>query len=190
MGILLDLVMFLIQITFNLIIDIIWLRILLRFFCAYQGNVIYRAINSITNFVLYPIEKLIYGKYLPITQYDWLGFAVLVVIELTKFIVIGLAILKTIMPLNYLVIFIMADLIIRPCNILFYLILIRVVVSWVNPTLQNPAIELIKTVTNPLWRLGHKIIPNISGFDFAPIILVVILKIITLFINSLLPIHL
>ena len=83
--------------------------------------------------------------------------------------------------------YVLADLIIQPCNLLFYAILIRVIMSYVNPKWQHPATDFLRIITEPLLILGRKIIPDISGFDFSPIIMMIILKIITLFIGASLP---
>ncbi len=86
-----------------------------------------------------------------------------------------------------MMLYLVADLIIQPCNILFYAILIRAIMSFVNPTWQHPLAYFLYQLTEPLLILGRRIIPNISGFDFSPLIIMVILKVITLFIESNLP---
>lgn len=181
---------FLIQIAFNIIIYVLWIRIILRFLKVSLANPINSNINDITNYIFHPIEKLIFGKPLPIQQYDWVAIIGLIVIEIIKLIILSLLLLKILLPLTALLIFLLADLIIRFCDILFYFILLHLIISWVAPNWQHPVNDLIKVITTPLLRLGHKIVPNISGFDFAPFIIMIILKIITLAINSMLPLHL
>ena len=62
--------------------------------------------------------------------------------------------------------------------------------SWINPRWQHPLADLLRLVTEPLLRLGRRIIPDISGFDFSPYVMLIMLKVITLFISESLPMHL
>ena len=114
----------------------------------------------------------------------------LVIIELLKFIAIGSLFLGVMMPWGFLPLFTLADLIVQPCNLLFYAIIIRVILSWTNPFLQNPVADIVRLITEPVLRLGRQIIPIISGFDFSPFIIMIVLKVITLFISASLPFNL
>ena len=89
--------------------------------------------------------------------------------------------------MGILLAYLLADLIIQPCDMLFFAILIRVIMSFVDPNWQGPIADCLRIVTEPLLKLGRKIVPNISGFDFSPFIILMILKVITLFINANLP---
>ncbi len=87
----------------------------------------------------------------------------------------------------YIVLYVVADLIIQPCNLLFYAILIRVIMSYVNPYWQHPLNDFLRIVTEPLLSRGRRLIPIMANIDFSPFIIMLILKVITLFISASLP---
>ncbi len=180
---------FLFTLFFSLISFILWMRIALRYFRVSTLHPVSQGINRLANPIVGPLTPLFAGNKKRLSRYDWPCFCILVLVELLKFIVIG-AFLGAMLPWNYVLLYTFADLIIQPCNLLFYAIIIRVIMSWINPNWQHPIADVLRLVTEPLYRLGRQIIPDISGFDFAPFVILVILKVITLFISASLPLHL
>jgi len=178
---------FLASLFFSLIIYAFWIRIALRYFRVSSLTSFSQLIYTITSPIINPINKLCRLKYTPGQKYDWTAFAVLLVIEIIKIICLSLLAFHQVIPVLAIVIYVLADLIIQPCNILFYAILIRVIMSYTNPGLQNPILDFLRILTEPLLRLGRRIVPDISGFDFSPFIMMIILKVITLFISASLP---
>ncbi|KTC77046.1 YggT family protein [Legionella brunensis] len=178
---------FLVELFFNLILFVLWLRIALRYFRISALHPASQLIYRLTNPIVHPIERLIYSENTPLKQYDWVSFALIIVIEIIKYLIIGLIFHGLLLPVSYLLLFAFTDLIVQVCNLLFYLILIRVVMSWVNPTWQHPFLDIMKLITEPLLEIGRRIVPDISGFDFSPFIILVILKVITLFMEASLP---
>lgn len=178
---------FLTSLIFGLVIFTLWIRIALRYLRISALSPFGRLIHSFTDPMIRPIQLLLKKGYQPGQRYDWMAFVVLVVIELLKIICLSLLKFHAIIPVLYLVLYVIADLIIQPCDLLFYAILIRVIMSYVNPGWQHPIADFLRLLTQPLLILGRKIVPDISGFDFSPFIILIILKIITLFISASLP---
>ena len=182
---------FLATLFFSLILFVLWLRIILRYFRVSALHPIGLTVYSYTNPILMPIENLFRRGKNARPRYDWICLAFIIVIEFVKFSILGLLTYKIVIPFIYLAILVLADLIVQPCNLLFYALIIRVVLSWVNPQWQqHPAASILIMVTQPLIRFGHKIVPDISGFDFSPFIMMIILKVITLFISASVPVPL
>ncbi|PJD96920.1 MAG: YggT family protein [Legionella sp.] len=179
---------FLLSLFFNLALFVLWIRIALRYLRLGSLTTFGRLITTLTNPLITPLSKLMHYKGLAKQRYDWPAVMVLICIEFIKVFLLSALILKTPLPFLWSCIFVMADLIIQPCNLLFYALLIRMVMSFVNPYWQHPFADFLKALTNPLLIVGKKIIPDISGFDFSPWIIMIILKIITLFIHASLPI--
>lgn len=182
---------FLIALIFSLILFILWLRMILRYFRVSSlhpvSQVVYRATNPVMGF----IEKHVYPKSSRLPRYDWVCLAFIVIMECIKFLLIGWVVYHATMPFGWLLLFVAADIIVQPCNLLFYALLIRVILSWVNPHWsRHPAADILILITNPLIRVGQRIIPNISGFDFGPFIMMILLKVITLFISASMPLAL
>jgi YggT family protein len=55
-------------------------------------------------------------------------------------------------------------------NFFFWAILIQVILSWVAPQSQNPAVALIYQITDPIMAPARKLVPPMGGMDFSPII--------------------
>lgn len=179
---------YLIDLLFNLLVFILWLRIALRYFRISTLHPMGQLIYHFTDPLVRPIERFIQIKNPALRRYDLIAFAEIILLEVLKYALIGLLLgsaLYTRLP--HIFLFAFADLIIQVCNLLFLMVLIRVIMSWVNPSWHHPALDIIKLITDPLLRWGNSIVPNISGFDFSPLIILVILKIITLFISANLP---
>jgi YggT family protein len=181
---------FLVTLFFSLVLFVLWLKMILRYFRVSSLHPFHQMILRLTNPIFSVVEKKMYaGKRIP--RYDWPCLIVIILVELVKFLLLGWLVYKTTLPVIYLILFVAADLIVQPCNLLFYALLIRIILSWVNPQWQShPAADILKLITNPLLILGRKIVSNTSGFDFGPFIVLIILKIISLFISASMPLHL
>lgn len=178
---------FLISIFFGLIIFSLWLRIFFRYVRISPLNQFCQLVHTVTNPLVNPVMRLLKLKYKPGQKYDWVAFGVLCFVELVKIICLSLLIYHAIIPFAYLLLYLAADLIIQPCDLLFYAILIRVIMSYVNPGWRHPIADFLRMSTEPLLRTGRRLVPDISGFDFSPFVIMIILKVITLFIGNSLP---
>lgn len=181
---------FLFSTFFSFVIFGLWLRIALRYFKVSSLNPLSQMIYSMTNPIVNPVNEILKLKHQPQIRYDYVAFGVLVAVEFIKIICLSLLVFHTIVPIGIIIIYVLADLIIQPCDLMFYAILIRVVMSYANPGWQHPLADILRTLTEPLYNLGRRIVPNISGFDFAPIVISIILKMISLFITYSLPLRL
>ncbi|STX29658.1 Integral membrane protein YggT, involved in response to extracytoplasmic stress (osmotic shock) [Legionella beliardensis] len=182
---------FLITIFFNLIIFVLWLRIIMRYYRVSPLHPMGQAIYRLTDRIVLPIEAMVYSNKRRPHRFDYISFSYIIIVEIIKFILLGLIAYRVVLPLIYLLLFVIGDLVIQLGDLLFYALLIRIILSWANPQWQaHPAAMIINLITDPLIRIGHRIVPNISGFDFAPFIVMIILKVITLFISASLPLHL
>ncbi|MGM9452223.1 YggT family protein [Legionella bozemanae] len=179
--------LFIVSLFFSLIIFSLWLRIALRYLRVSALHPVGQLIHKITNPLVNPIQLISKQPYKPGQKYDIPAIITLVLVELLKIICFSLLILNGLIPIVFIFIYIVADLIIQPCDILFFAILIRVVMSFINPEWQGPIADFLRLLTEPLLKLGRKIVPDISGFDFSPFIIMILLKIITLFISANLP---
>jgi YggT family protein len=182
---------FLFSLFFSLIIFILWVRLALRYFRISSLHPLSQVINRLTEPVVYPFTKMLAftSKINYLRRYDWACFVVLCLVEIIKFITLGWFLLGVMLPWFTILIYTLADLIVQPCDLLFYAILIRVIMSWINPRWQHPIADLLRIVTDPLLRAIGRFVPVISGLDFSPFIALILLKVITIFINASLPLH-
>ncbi|CDZ77672.1 YGGT family protein [Legionella massiliensis] len=181
---------FLVSMFFSLLFLLLWARMFLRYYKISPLHSVSQSVNSLTDAFVKPISDKLPTKSTQPSRYDWACLTVIVIAEIIKYLLIGFILYKTLMPLGYLFLFVITDLVSQPCNLLFYLILIRVIMSWVKPDWKHPAEEVIRTITDPVLALGRSILPEISGFDFSPLLVLIILKAITLFMSASLPVRL
>lgn len=181
---------FLYTLLFSLLAFVLWIRIALRYFHVSNLHPVSQAINTLTNPIVTPFSRLFSSAKSRISRYDWASFCTLVVIEIIKFVAMGALFLIKMLPWEILSLYVVADLIVQPCNLLFYAIIVRLIMGWVNPNWHHPFADILRLVTEPLFQLGRRLIPNVSGFDFSPFIVMIILKVITLYIGASLPGHL
>jgi YggT family protein len=181
---------FLFSLVFSLISFTLWLRFAMRYLNISALHPINQVILKLTNPLVLPITKLTAKKNTRRKRVDWPCFITLVIFEVIKFLLIGFVFFTSMLPLNLLIIYPMVDLIVQPLNLLFYAIFIRVIMSWINPAWRNPLGDLLIMVTEPVLGFVRKYIPPFSGLDFSPFIVLIIIKVITLFASASLPFHL
>ena len=156
--------LFLISILFDIAIYGLILRLSLQFSRVSMHNPVSQAVAKLTNFAVLPLRKI-----LPTSRViDTASLTLLTGVLFLKMLILPLFYTSTILPIVYLILFTLIGLIIYPCKFFFFAILIRVVLSWISPGFNNPVVQALYPITEPLLRVGRKIIPDISGFDFSP----------------------
>src|SRR3989338_8234352 len=67
-------------------------------------------------------------------------------------------------------------------DIFWWLIIIRALLSWVSPDPNNPIVQFIERVTEPLLRPFRQLIPVYKvGFDLSPLLAILMLYFIKVF---------
>lgn len=178
---------FLYSLVFSLVVFFLWARIALRYFKISRLQPISHTIYQLTDPVVLPVSKLLGFNRTHSTPYDWGAFVVLIFVEFCKYCLAGLLFAGTLLPVAYVFLATVADLIIQPCNLLFYAIIIQVVMSWINPGWRHPVAEVLYAITEPLLRLGRRVVPVVSGIDFSPLVVIIVLKIVTIFVEGYMP---
>ncbi|MBV1869556.1 MAG: YggT family protein, partial [Gammaproteobacteria bacterium] len=69
-------------------------------------------------------------------------------------------------------------------NFFFWAILIQVVLSWVAPQSNNPAVALIHQITEPIMAPARKLVPPMGGMDFSPIITFMLIQLMKILVVS------
>jgi YggT family protein len=63
-------------------------------------------------------------------------------------------------------------------NIYTFVIAAAVLISWVNADPFNPVVKVIRSLTEPVFDLFRKVVPNRlyrTGFDFTPVVVLLFL---------------
>ncbi|MBI3774026.1 MAG: YggT family protein [Gammaproteobacteria bacterium] len=162
---------FLINTVFGLYILIVMLRFLLQLVRGDFYNPVSQFLVKATSPVLVPLRSVIPGLF----GIDFASVVLLLVLQVTQIVLVGLIKGYAFQPLGLLVMSI-AELASLTLNIFFFSILIQVILSWVNPGTYNPVTSLLYGLNEPLLRPARRLIPPVSGFDFSPLVVGVVLK--------------
>lgn len=175
---LIQIIFFLIQIFFDLCILAGWLRIIFQWIQIDLQMPLSQFIFKITQ---PPIQWL--RPILPAAiRNEWIILFWLIVLAMTKLLLINLLIwphLPNPLSLSFAV---FADLANQLINIFFFAIILRVIFSWFSPQSYGAMIVLLYKITEPLLGSVRRFIPTIGGFDFSPLIVLILLKMITILI--------
>ncbi len=155
---------------------IVVVRVLISWVNPDPYNPIVRFLCQVTDPVLYRVRQTIP---LPMTGIDFSPIIVLIIITFFDSFV-----MKTIRDLtlginvsilaNLVYAFVMAihDIL----RIYMLILIVRAVISWVNPDPYNPIVRFLYEVTEPvLYRVRRAIPMPVTGIDFSPMIVIIII---------------
>ena len=66
-----------------------------------------------------------------------------------------------------------------------YIVLASVLITWFPLSQENPLVQALETFTEPLLKPIRKLMPDIGGMDFSPIVLLLLLNFLADFTGSL-----
>jgi len=164
---------FLVSLIFNLYIWIVILRILLQWVRADYYNPLSQLSLKLTDKPLRPLKKLIPM----IKNIDVAAIVFLAIVVLIKWILIGL-IFSYRPTLAGAVFLLVGDILHQLCNLYFYMLIIVVLASWFMQSHHNPIIAGLQQLTEPVLSRVRRVIPPVSGFDFSPIVVIIVIKLI------------
>jgi YggT family protein len=166
-----------VEVVFGLYILAVLLRFLFQLSRADFYNPISQFLVAFTNPFLIPLRRIIPG----LMGIDLASLVLLLALQLLEVYVLtwlnGLS--AAMLPL---VLASVISLVRLTINVYFYAILIRVILSWFMPygMRQNPAGDLLVSLTEPLMRPARRLIPAVGGLDLSPIVVLVGLQLLQL----------
>lgn len=178
---------FLISNLFSMVLFVLWARFFIRYFAIGTFHPFSQTIYTLTAPVVAPIQRNITRDMGGRSRYDFACLMLIIIGELLKLTAINLLFLNSTLAFNNILIYAIVDMIVAPCNILFYAVILRAVMSWINPSLQNPLANLLFMVTEPLLRTIRKVVPTLGMVDLSPIVAMLLLKSIEIFLSGLFP---
>ena len=63
-------------------------------------------------------------------------------------------------------------------TILYVAIIVRSLMSWFNPSAENPLVRLVYEITEPILAPLRRIVPRIGMIDITPIVAIILLQLI------------
>ena len=160
----------LIEFIFGILVGLVVLRVLLQLVRANFHNPIIQFLYKATNPVMMPLRKVIPAwRRLDIAGVV-LAWVLLVIKRVLIFAMVG------VMPtLAGLVVIAFADLISFVLMMMLILIIVRVILSFVGSDNYHPVIPLVIQLTEPVLKPLRKRMPALGGFDFSPMIVLLVI---------------
>lgn len=176
-----DILITILLIASTFYLTIVLLRFLLQLARADFYNPITQFAVKATNPLLRPLRRFIPGW----GGIDGAALVLAVIIQAITFFLILIALNGSIPAINPLTllswsILNVLDLIVK---IYFWSVIAVVVVSWIAPQSNHPAIQLVAQITEPVMRPVRSVMPSLGGLDLSPIIVFLILNVISVVID-------
>ena len=176
-----DILITILLIASTFYLTVVLLRFLLQLARADFYNPISQFAVKATNPLLRPLRRFIPGW----GGIDGAALVLAVIIQAITFFLILVALNSGIPAINPLTllswsILNVLDLIVK---IYFWSVIAVVVVSWIAPQSNHPAIQLVAQITEPVMRPVRNVMPSLGGLDLSPIIVFLILNVISVVID-------
>jgi YggT family protein len=172
---------YLIYVFFSLYLLAMLLRFLLQAVRADFYNPISQALVKITNPLVIPLRKIIPG-------YGGLDLASLLLSLILQMLMVTLLVLvqsgALLAPLPILLVGVLG-IAAYLLKIYFFGLLAMIILSWVAPGGNNPALYLLHQLTEPVMAPFRKILPAMGGLDFSPILVFVIINVLQIALRNL-----
>lgn len=159
-----------IQFVFGALISLIVLRVLLQWVRANFYNPICQFLYKATNPVLMPLRKIIPAW----RNLDIAGILLAWVVTVVKLVLLA-ATLGQSLGVTGLAVLAIADLVDFVLLLYFVLLLARVVISLVNADSYHPIVPLVVQLTEPVLKPVRRLLPNIAGLDFSPMVALLVI---------------
>jgi YggT family protein len=166
MGALNEILAYLLQTFLSLFLLVVMLRFLLQVVRADFYNPISQFLVKVTNPMILPLRKLVPGLW----GLDMAALLLLVLVQVAgiaaMLLLSNFALPNPLLLLLWAVIGIAGLLV----NFYFFAMLGMIILSWVAPGSSNPAVTLLRQLTEPVMAPFRRLLPAMGGMDFSPIL--------------------
>jgi len=159
-----------IQFVFVALVTLIVLRVLLQWVRANFYNPICQFVYKATNPVLMPLRKIIPAW----RNLDIAGVVLAWLVTALKLVLLYATVGQTLGVLG-LAVLALADLIDFVLLLYIVLVLARVVISFAGADSYHPIVPPILQLTEPVMKPFRRLIPNIGGLDFSPVLVLLVI---------------
>ncbi|MCP4789100.1 MAG: YggT family protein [Gammaproteobacteria bacterium] len=165
---------FLVQTLLGLYVMILLIRLLLQFTRADFYNPIAQALVKVTQPVVSPLQKVL-------PRAGRLSLPTLVVAIVVQALLIAMVFMLSGLGwpnLLNVVIWSLIGIASQILDILFFAILGSIILSWVAPQSHHPATLLLRQITEPVMAPARRLLPNLGGLDFSPIVVFIVINLV------------
>ena len=174
MGAINEIFAYLVQTFLSLYLIAMLLRFLLQVVRADFYNPICQFLVKVTNPLVIPMRRVVpslagidLASLLLAFLLQIAGITALVFIKLGGFPPVGILLMGGVLGVVALLV-----------NIYFFALLAMIILSWVAAGSRHPAIYLLYQITEPVMVPFRKVLPNMGGLDFSPILVFILINII------------
>ncbi len=174
MGAINEIFAYLVQTFLSLYLIAMLLRFLLQVVRADFYNPICQFLVKVTNPLVIPMRRVVpslagidLASLLLAFLLQIVGITALVFIKLGGFPPVGILLMGGVLGVVALLV-----------NIYFFALLAMIILSWVAAGSRHPAIYLLYQITEPVMAPFRKVLPNMGGLDFSPILVFILINII------------
>lgn len=171
---------FLLMTLFDIFLFLILLRFLFQFLRIDFYNPFAQAIVKLTNPILIPLRRVIPS----IKGIDTASLVLLFLVCVIKLILSSLLQYHQFPAIGGLFIWSIGEMILLTLNVFFWAIIIQAVMSWLSPMPGHPIQALLYSLTNPLTQPARRFIKPISGIDFSPLAVLLVLEIVIILVAT------
>lgn len=167
---------FLVKTLFDLYLLVLVLCVLLRASGAHFFNPIIQVLVKLTDFLLKPARKMI-----PSHKVDWAGWLIVFVVKIIELVIL-LLITGSYFNVAGIIILAVTGILSLIINIYFFAIIIQAIMSWF-PQAQaqaTPIAHVLYHLNEPLLKPARRFIPTLSGIDFSPLVVIIVLQLINI----------
>lgn len=164
------------QILSTFYLTVVLLRFLLQLARADFYNPISQFVVKATNPPLRPLRRVIPGW----GGVDGAALVLAILIQAVTFLLILVALTGGLPAINPVTLFSWSviSVLLLIARIYFWSVIAVVVVSWVAPQSNHPAIALVAQITEPVMRPIRNIMPPLGGLDLSPIVVFLVLNVV------------
>jgi YggT family protein len=165
---------YLVQTLLSLYLLTMLLRFVLQLVRADFYNPICQFLVKVTNPLVIPLRRVLPG----FGGLDMASLVLALLLQLAGIVALllinGLGLPNILLLLLWSVIGLLGLLV----NIYFFALLAMIILSWVAPGSNHPAIYLLHQITEPVMAPFRKALPAMGGMDFSPILVFILINVI------------
>jgi YggT family protein len=165
---------YLVQTLLSLYLLTMLLRFVLQLVRADFYNPICQFLVKVTNPLVLPLRRVLPG----FAGLDMASLVLALLLQLAG--IIALLLINGLGLPNILLLFVWSAIGVLGLlvNIYFFALLAMIILSWVAPGSNHPAIYLLHQITEPVMAPVRKALPAMGGMDFSPILVFILINVI------------
>ena len=161
-----DALYFLVDSLLTIAVYAFLLRVLLQLSRADFRNPLAQAVLSLTNWLVMPLRRILP----PAGRFDTASFAALIAVQLAASLILFRFRTGALFPLVPLLVSALRSLALSTLLLYTILIFIYAALSFIAPGARSPATALLASLCEPLLRPLRRVLPDIGGIDFSPLV--------------------